>query len=293
MQAIPQQGDCCTTCTEAVTVAVPGAAGADGAAGAQGDAGEDGLNCCTETTAIFAMPAEGATVVVAVVDNQSMFAGMIVQVENCGYMEVAAIPGGSTTSVTLQNIEDSTTGQYPDNVAPATNVASGSVICPSGPTGPTGADNAPDDAEYWCATPSAGLLNEVDMSALASGYVKVTTGTGQPSSVDEIPDEDIEYDEQAIPGTFIIDWDLGRTFYRLLAADTIFTFANTVAGKQILVVLRQGNGPARTAAFPATVMWAGGVAPTMTITSLAYAVFSFYKCEATGDIIGTVLNDAY
>jgi len=273
-------------------VAVPGAAGADGAAGAAGADGDDGLNACTTTTAIFAMPAEAATVAVAVVDNRCMFAGQIVQVENCGYMEVAAIPGGSTTSVTLRNIEDSTTGVYPDNVAPTTNVASGSMICPSGPTGPLGPDGAPDDAKYWCNEAHAQLSAETDMSALASGYVKVATGTGVPSTVAEIPDADIEYDEQSIPA-FAIDWSLGRTFYKLLAANSTFTFANTVNGKQILVVLRQGNAAVWTAAFPATVKWTGAVAPVMTTTSLAYAVFSFYKCEATGDIIGTVLNDAY
>lgn len=290
MEALPQQADCCQSCEDVVSVAVPGPQGPAGADGTDGAPGQDGLDAWTTTTADFTMPAEGATVDVYVEDNRWMFVGQIVQVEGAGWFEVAAVPLGDTTVVTLENVEDSGTGEYDGNVAPGTVVASGAKVSPSGPSGPTGGGGAPVDATYWTSSADPALTSEVDMSAIGDGYVKVASGA--PSAVDEVPDEDIEYQEQTIAATDI-DWSAGRTFYKLLTGNTAFTFSNTVGGKQILVVLKQGTGTSYTASFPASVKWTGAVAPTMTTTSDAYAVFSFYKCATTGDIIGTVLNDAY
>lgn len=65
-------------------------------------------------------------------------AGQILYVENWGYMLVYAIP--SDSSVTLQNPEDSTTGQYSENAAQGTSLPAGSKISPGGFSGVNGAD---------------------------------------------------------------------------------------------------------------------------------------------------------
>lgn len=297
MEAIPTPRDCCQTCDEVVTVAVPGPQGPAGADGADGAPGADGINAWTTTTADFVMPAEAATVVVSVEENRWMFEGQIVQVEGAGWFEVAAVPGGSTTSVTLRNIEDSTTGEYPDNVAPGTTVVSGAKVSPSGPTAPPTTGTAPVDAQYWCSAADATLTDEVDMSAIGNGYVKVAAGT--PSAVAEIPDEDVEYDELTLTGTSpTLDWDAGyRVFYLKLTGNTTVTFDNEVTGKQILVIIEQDSATAYSCTFTpssGTVKWSGGVAPDLTAVSTgSYNVFSFVCCKATGAVIGTSLTDAY
>jgi hypothetical protein len=56
-----------------------------------------------------------------------------------------------------------------------------------------GADVAPPDAQYLTATSTAGLTNERNLGALASGYLKIVTAAGiaVPSSVAAIPLADV------------------------------------------------------------------------------------------------------
>ena len=56
----------------------------------------------------------------------------------------------------------------------------------------TGASvNAPNNATYILQTSNANLANAQALSALASGYMKVTAGTGVVSSVASVPDADV------------------------------------------------------------------------------------------------------
>src|SRR5512147_1846653 len=129
---------CCTPCSGIQTVQVPGAAGVQGADGADG---EDGVNAYTYTSAQFTMPDTidsglGYTVDVSVLDTRWMVVGQILYVQNAGWMRVNAIT--NQTTVTLENIENVTTGAYDENVAAATNIAAGSKIAPGGMQGPAG-----------------------------------------------------------------------------------------------------------------------------------------------------------
>ena len=57
---------------------------------------------------------------------------------------------------------------------------------PQGPVGPQGPEGtAGVDATYWTVSPSAGLVNERALNALANGYVK--SPGGEPSTVASIP----------------------------------------------------------------------------------------------------------
>ena len=82
----------------------------------------------TVTTADFAMPAVAATVVVSVDTNTPyttnwISPGLLVFIENCGYMEVTAYAAGSMT------VENTGASQ---NVAPTTNVVTGATVQPVG-----------------------------------------------------------------------------------------------------------------------------------------------------------------
>lgn len=290
-----------------MVTAVPGPTGAAGAAGAAGADGDDGVAPWTVTTADFTMPAEGATVAVSVLNNSWAFVGQIVQVENAGWMQVTVVPG-VPTSVTLRNIENTVAGTYPDNVAPGTVVADPVKIVPAGPTGPAGAaTGAPAAGSFWTRVSEAGLSAESALGLLASGYVKVTTATGVPSTVVAVPLSDIDttgyaignvlvcnganratvspVDDQFIDynaiavAAFDIDWSLDRVFEKTLTAgagaDT-FTFSNLVSKKTVTVILKQNATGTRTVAWPAGIYWSGGVAVAMTATANAYQTFSFY-----------------
>lgn len=180
-QAIPSAQDCCLPCEEPVVENIPGPQGPAGAAGA---AGTDGENAFT-TADSFTMPAELANVTVTVAESAWAVPGQIVAAGKAGsasfgYFEVISVP--SATSLTLKNLEDTASGTYTGNSAPGTVFPNLTKIGPGGLQGPAGSSGAPASASYWTRVAEAGLSSESAMGALATGYVKVTTGTGSPSS---------------------------------------------------------------------------------------------------------------
>ncbi len=289
MEALPQRQNCCdSTCQDVVTVAVPGPQGPAGQNGAPGTNGTNGISAFTHTTAAFTMPAVSSSVTVSVGENRFMAVGMLLQIENCGYLFVSALPGGVTTSVTLVNA--GTAG----NVIPGTSVPSGSLVCPSIASS---ISCAPDDAYYWLRHADTDLPNGVALDT-TNGYLKLSGGTGIPAGVNQIPDEDIEYDEQNLGTGTTINWNTGfRVFYKYLTENAALTFSNEVGGKQILVIVRQNTTTAYSCSFTpttGTIRWAGGTAPNLASVSLgSYNVFSFVKSKTADVIIGTALTNAY
>lgn len=85
-----------------------------------------------------------------------------------------------------------------------------------------------------------------------------------------------------------ISWSSGKVFYKTLTANTTFTFAGATAGEHnvIEVVLASGAG-GFTAAFPASVKWAGGSDPTMTATAARWDIFRFRLVD--GNYLGEVV----
>lgn len=258
------------------------------------------------------MPIVGGTVGVFVLDTAFMFVGLVVQVEGAGGMEVTAV--GSSTTCTLENLG------WSINAAPAAVISSNAVVAPSGPSGETGAAGAPTDASYWCRVTEAGLSAETNMSALATGYVKVTTGTGVPSSTATVPIADINTGASAATtvlapngaggtvavqvndarvgyavvamGANDVDWSAGRCFTKTLpagAGTTTITFSNIVAGKPIMVILTQDGTTARDVDWADVDLWPGGTEIEMTSTLGAKAIFSFVYDGV--HVMGTVVND--
>ncbi len=78
--------------------------------------------------------------------------------------------------------------------------------------------------------------------------------------------------------TTTLDWNSSNNQYIVLANGVqIFTFANPGTGGIYVLVLKQpAGGAAGTITWPGTVLWSGGVAPTLTVTNGKVDVIEFY-----------------
>lgn len=114
----------------------PGLVGPQGPAGADG---EDGISpFTTSVLGTEEMPAEGDTVDVTVATDTSwVVVGEPLFVQFWGTMLVTAVTADPKI-ITLQNLEDTASGAYPDNAAPGTVLTAGARISPTGWQGPTG-----------------------------------------------------------------------------------------------------------------------------------------------------------
>lgn len=138
------------------------------------------------------MPAEGADVVVDVASSEWMVIGSIVYVQNWGWMRVTALP--STTSVTLENIEDTAAGEYTENAPPGTSLAAASRIGAGGLQGPEGpavvgallaANNLSDVADV--ATSRNNLaLGDAALATLGVGNAEVAQNDGALTDGDAV-----------------------------------------------------------------------------------------------------------
>jgi len=78
-------------------------------------------------------------------------------------------------------------------------------------------------------------------------------------------------------GTTTIDWKLGNKFFFTFGAQNeVFTFTAPSEVCNLSLVLKQDATGNRTATFPATVKWAGGIAPTLSTGANAVDIISFY-----------------
>jgi hypothetical protein len=133
--------ECCeAACCEPVVTNTPGPQGEAGANGADGTDGISAFALVANYTPNPqpVMPAEGGTVTVNTTTSTGFLAiGEIAYAQTWGYLLVVALP--TDTSVTLQNLKDSVTGEYSSNAAPGTPLAASSKIVPGGLQGPVGA----------------------------------------------------------------------------------------------------------------------------------------------------------
>jgi hypothetical protein len=61
-----------------------------------------------------------------------------------------------------------------------------------------------------------------------------------------------------------IDWTLGNEHKVVLTGNVTFTFSNPVDGGRYVLKLKQDATGGRTVTWPGSVVWPGGVAPTIT-----------------------------
>lgn len=162
-------------------LAIPGP---QGVPGTSASAGTNGSNAYTTTLGAFTMPAEQVNVTVTVGDSTWMVAGQNVFVGVAGAVgtfQVVSKP--NTTSVILNNLEDTATSAYTANSAPGTVFAVGAGVSPGSVQGPTGgvpvgallaANNLNDLSIFADARSNLGLGT---MAVQAASAVAITGGT--------------------------------------------------------------------------------------------------------------------
>ena len=122
------------SCAEQTNIVItPGPKGADGTNGTNGT---DGTNAYTTLTASFVMPVELGDVTATVGNSGWVSIGQVLYVQTAGYMSVVAVP--DATSVTLRNLEDSTSGIYSGNTVAGTTIPATSTVSAGGVQGPAG-----------------------------------------------------------------------------------------------------------------------------------------------------------
>ena len=100
------------------------------------------------------------------------------------------------------------------------------------------------------------LTGELDCGANSAGFTQ-QTATGD--------------------STTTVDWTSGNKFYFTFGAyNETFTFTAPSKSCNLLLVLKQDGVGSRTATFPGTVLWPGGVAPTLSTTAAKVDIISFY-----------------
>lgn len=80
-----------------------------------------------------------------------------------------------------------------------------------------------------------------------------------------------------------IDWALASSFYKTIAANTAFTFSNTIPGQSITVAISAAGSYDVT--WPATVVWSGNIAPRQTASTTDIYFFHNINNIIYGDII--------
>ena len=110
--------------------------GRPGLPGTNGTNGTNGQSAHTTVNGQFVMPAEGADVVVNVINSDWMVLGQNYGVETAGTMELMSI--GSATQITLRNIENTALSLYLDNAPAGTVIPDGSDIGVGGIQGVAG-----------------------------------------------------------------------------------------------------------------------------------------------------------
>lgn len=133
MDALPNQSTCNTACDAVQSVNVPGAAGVNGSAGTNGT---NGVSAFTTLTAGFVMPAELATVTIAVQDSSWAGPNMIVFIPEAGFFQVVTEP--DINHITIKNLADTPNSAYLTNAPPTQPIAAFLKVCPAGLQGPSG-----------------------------------------------------------------------------------------------------------------------------------------------------------
>lgn len=75
--------------------------------------------------------------------------------------------------------------------------------------------------------------------------------------------------------TIALDWKNSNVQYVVLGGNRTFTFTNERDGARYLIMLKQDGTGNRTVTWPATVLWPGGSAPTLSTAANAVDIITF------------------
>jgi hypothetical protein len=126
------------------------------------------------------------------------------------------------------------------------------------------------DNRVLSATGTSGVLN-AETNLTFDGNVLSLTGkaavTGQAYVV-------IDANGNTTAST-TVDFDSGNVQSYTLNASTTFAFTNPNAGGTYIFIIKQNASSSFTVTWPGTVIWAGGVTPTMTPTVNKTDIYTF------------------
>lgn len=157
------------------------------------------------------------------------------------------------------------------------NTLTGAVTLAAG----TGITLTPSGQTITIAAPQVGTVTSVGLAGpvgyTVSGSPVTSSGTLTLT----------QNASQAISAS-AIDWSAGNIFTKTLAANTTFTFSNSVDGQTIIVRLTN-TASNYTVTWP-SVKWSGGSAPVMT-TGATSDVYTFFKDGS--NIYGSAVQDLH
>ncbi len=188
---------------------------------------------------------------------------------------------GVVTSVSGSAPIVSTGGTTPElSITPATTGAAGSLSAAD----KTKLDSLTSGAAVASVSGSAPIVSSGGATPAISITAATTGAAGSMSAADKTKLDGIQKQGGSVAIALLsIDWSLGGTFSKTLAAGAnTFTFANATDGQVIVVVV---TGAASTLTWP-TVKWAAGAAPTQTASGID--VYTFVKVGST--IYGSVVQ---
>ena len=208
--------------------------------------------------------------------------------------ELSVVTATTSDYITIEDVDDGSTKKalISDVVSAGdvTGVTAGTNIDVSSPTGPVptvtlaidaavdiGVDGTGVDVSFHSGAAGDLMLWDASDKALEFTDSKITMG----DNLIETP-EFIDYAESlnAIGGTGGGTQDIDLTLGNVVSAtvDTstnTFTFSNpSITGKSCSFTLYLTNGGSQTVAWPGTVDWAGGTAPTLTTSGVDVLAFT-------------------
>lgn len=168
---------------------------------------------------------------------------------------------------------------------------------------------APSDATYITKLPSTDLTREFALATLATGLLKVTTSTGELSSVSS-PSGSIvgTSDTQTLSnktiiqtvasyspsagGTATLDFSTANIHVITMPAGNItIATSNVTANQCVLIEIIQDSGGSRTVTWFSGISWSGGSAPTLTTTANKRDVIGVRALTATTYYGGVVFDN--
>lgn len=124
-----------------------------------------------------------------------------------------------------------------------------------------------DTGQFYIRNASAWLLCGIGIGTIPFGNQALTGVKGV------IYNSEIDDGNSGAADT--IDWSAGGAHKSTLTGNCTYTFTSPAGVTSVVLKIVQGAGP-YTVTWPASVKWAAGAAPTLSIANGAIDIFSFY-----------------
>lgn len=207
--------------------------------------------------------------------------GNVFTIEQRGYDDTTALQHDAGADIWLY-IDGASLQSYEDHLVDTADAHDASAISYAGGTGMSATDVEAAIDE---------LATEKANSTALSDYLPLAGGT--MSGALAMADNELrrpklkDYSEICVEdndsgATHTINIEDGNVHHLKLTANCTLTFSNPIASgdaTSFTLVLEQDATGSRTVTWPASVKWAGGVAPTLTTTAARFDVLTFFTVD--------------